>query len=97
LLAGRGDVVMADLTVTPERRAQVAFLDPWIYGVDEIVVTGPRAAPIAAGDDLSGRNVFVRESSSYYQSLLKLNARLTAEAKPPATLPPAPEELEDED
>jgi len=97
LLAGRGDVVMADLTVTPERQAQVDFLDPWIAGVDEIVVTGPRAAPIAAVDDLSGRNVFVRESSSYYQSLLKLNARLTAEAKPPATLTPAPEELEDED
>jgi len=48
-------------------------------------------------DDLSGKDVFVRRSSSYYQSLLKLNERFAAEGKAPVTLTPAPEELEDED
>jgi membrane-bound lytic murein transglycosylase MltF len=88
---------MADLTVTPERLNAVDFTDSWIAGVDEIVVTSPQAGSIASADDLSGKEVFVRESSSYYQSLLKLNARLTSEGKPPVTLTPAPEELEDED
>jgi membrane-bound lytic murein transglycosylase MltF len=97
LLAGKGDIVMADLTVTPERQKVVEFVDPWIMGVDEIVVTKPGAPPIASLDDLSGREVFVRASSSYYQSLTALNERLTSEGKPAVTLTPAPEELEDED
>ena len=97
LLAGKGDIVMADLTVTPERRAQVEFTEPWIAGVEEIVVTGPNAAPVASADDLSGREVFVRASSSYYRSLLALNERLVKVGKSPVTLTPAPEELEDED
>jgi len=97
LLEGRGDIVMADLTVTPERANTIDFTEPWIDGVSEIVVTGPGVPPISSADDLSGKDVFVRESSSYYQSLLSLNARLKAEGKTPVTLTPAPEELEDED
>jgi membrane-bound lytic murein transglycosylase MltF len=97
LLAGKGDIVMADLTVTPERRDIVDFTDPWIDGIDEIVVTSPGGPALSTVDDLSGKVVFVRESSSYYQSLLELNARLTGEGKPPVMITPAPEELEDED
>jgi membrane-bound lytic murein transglycosylase MltF len=97
LLEGKGDIVMADLTVTPDRMNVVDFTDSWIAGVDEIVVTSPQAGPIASADDLSGKEVFVRESSSYYQSLLELNAHLSSEGKPPVKLTPAPEELEDED
>jgi membrane-bound lytic murein transglycosylase MltF len=97
LLAGRGDIVMASLTVTPERAASVDFTEPWIANVDEIVVTAPGVPAVASVDDLSGREVFVRRSSSYYESLLALNERLKVAGKPPVTLVPAPEELEDED
>ena len=97
LLEGRGDIVMADLTVTPERAGIVDFTEPWIANVDEIVVTRPEAPPVRTTEDLSGREVFVRESSSYYQSLLSLNERLKAAGKTPVLLIPAPEELEDED
>jgi membrane-bound lytic murein transglycosylase MltF len=97
LLEGKGDIVMADLTVTPERQAIVDFVDPWIAGVEEIVVTSPNGPRIATVDDLSGTEVFVRQSSSYYQSLTALNERLTREGKAPVKLTPAPEELEDED
>jgi len=97
LVAGKGDIVMANLTVTPERRAVVDFTDPWISGVDEIVVTAPNSAPLASVDDLSGRNVFVRQTSSYYQSLVELNKRFARDEKPPITITPAPEEFEDED
>lgn len=97
LLAGRGDLIMADMTVTAERLALVDFTEAWIGGVDEIVVTSPTAAPVSTVNDLSGRSVFVRPSSSYYQSLVALNARLERDGKVPVTLTPAPEELEDED
>lgn len=97
LLAGKGDVVMANLTVTPNRAAVVDFADPWIGGIDEIVVTSPRAPDITTVDDLSGKEVFVRESSSYFDSLRQLNARFARDGKAPVILTPAPEELEDED
>jgi membrane-bound lytic murein transglycosylase MltF len=97
LLDGRGDIIMADMTVTPERKAQVEFTAPWIDGVEEIVVTSPEGPPIDAIDDLSGQEVFVRQSSSYFQSLTQLNARFQQEGKPLVKLVPAPEELEDED
>src|SRR6187549_609121 len=51
LLAGKGDIVMANLTVTPERKAQVDFTEPWITGVSEIVVTSPNAPPVTSVDD----------------------------------------------
>ena len=97
LLAGKGDVVMSNLTVTPERQEIVDFVEPWIAGVEEIVVTSPRAPRIASVDDLSGKDVFVRPSSSYFQSLIALNERFASEGKAAVTLTPAPEELEDED
>jgi membrane-bound lytic murein transglycosylase MltF len=48
-------------------------------------------------EDLSGKEVFVRRSSSYYQGLLALNQRLAAQKKPGVIIKAAPEELEDED
>ena len=97
LLDGKGDIVMADLTVTPERQQFVDFTEPWIAGVDEIVVTSPNGPSITTVEDLSGLTVFVRESSSYHQSLVALNARLAQDGRPPVTITHAPEALEDED
>ncbi len=97
LVEGRGDIVMGNLTVTPERSALVDFADSWIGGVEEIVVSRPGHPEITTVDDLSGKEVFVRVSSSYYESLVKLNERFASEGKAPARLTPAPEELEDED
>jgi membrane-bound lytic murein transglycosylase MltF len=48
-------------------------------------------------DDLSGREVFVRKSSSYYESLVALNTSLAARQKPPVVIREAPEALEDDD
>jgi membrane-bound lytic murein transglycosylase MltF len=97
LVDGKLDVVAAMLTVTPDRQKLVDFSGPTRTNVSEIVVTGPGAPAIASPDDLSGKEVFVRQSSSYYQSLIALNDRLKAAGKPPVTLKPAPETFEDED
>ena len=97
LVDGRGDIAAANLTITPERRQQVDFSDPLITGVDEVVVTGPTSPAIGSAQDLSGQEVFVRKSSSYYESLGKLNAELQKAGKPAVRLKLAPEALEDED
>jgi membrane-bound lytic murein transglycosylase MltF len=94
---GRADVAAAALTVTPDRQKLVDFSPPTRTNVDEIVVTGPGAPAIATADDLAGREVFVRRSSSYYDSLVALNAQLKQKGRPEAVLKLAPETLETED
>src|SRR5262245_32597920 len=97
LVDGRGDIAAANLTITDERREQVDFSDPIGTGVDEIVVTGPGSPPIQGVQDLAGQEVFVRQSSSYYESLVRLNGELQQAGKPAVRLKLAPETLEDED
>lgn len=97
LVAGRVDFVQAQLTVTPERQKIVDFTDPTRKNIDEVVVTGPGAPPIASVEDLSGQMLFVRKTSSYYQSLLALNQRLEAAGRAPVDIQAAPENLEDDD
>jgi membrane-bound lytic murein transglycosylase MltF len=97
IAAGKGDIAAANLTITPERQKLVDFTVPGMANVSEVVVTGPASPKVAGLDDLSGKEVFVRKSSSYYESLVALNKKFAAEKKPPVTLKEAPETLEDED
>jgi membrane-bound lytic murein transglycosylase MltF len=97
LVDGKVDMVIAGLAVTPERQKLVDFTNPTRKNVNEIVVTGPGAPPIASVDDLAGQEVFVRRSSNYYESVLALNERLKAAGKPPVVIEEAPENLEDDD
>src|SRR4051812_41158365 len=97
LLAGEGDLVAANLTVTPERRARVDFSEPYLEDVKEVVVTGPAPPALAAVDALAGGEVWVRRSSSYWPSLEALGRRLAAAKREPLRLVEADEHLEDED
>ncbi|WP_255988676.1 lytic transglycosylase F [Chitinolyticbacter albus] len=97
LVAGRGDIAAANITITAARDSKVDFTAPVYDNVREIVVTGPGAPPLTSIEALSGQEVFVRRSSSYWESLSALNARLAKSKKPPVKLKPAPEVLEDED
>jgi membrane-bound lytic murein transglycosylase MltF len=97
LTEGKVDLVAATLTITPERRKVADFSDPTRRNVSEVVVTGAAAPPVATADDLSGRTVFVRRSSSYYESVQSLNQSLASRGKPPAIIKEAPEPLEDDD
>lgn len=97
LIEGRGDLVVANLTITPSRERRVDFSVPELTGVAEIVVTGPASPALAALEDLAGEEVHVRRSSSYYESLVALNLRFAAQGRPPMRIRPVPEALEDED
>jgi len=97
LLQGYGDIAAANLTVTPERAEQVTFSDPMATGIRELLVTGPGAPELTTLDDLAGKEMHVRFSSSYYASLLATNADFSARGLEPMTLIAADENLEDED
>jgi len=94
---GKVDLVAAALTITPERERLASFSTPTRRGVAEIVVGRQGAAPVKTAEDLSGREVFIRRSSSYHESLAALNTRLAAAGRAPVVIKAAPEALEDDD
>lgn len=75
LLEGEGDVVVASLTITPERQEQAAFSVPYMY-VDEYLVTKTGGKLPRTVDDLAGMEISVRRSSSYYQTLVNLRRQV---------------------
>lgn len=97
LLAGNADLIAADLTVTAARSSEVIFTRPLLKNINEVIVTGPSSPALASIDDLSGREIVVKESSSYYEHLLSLSQRFAAEGIPPPIVVKADEILEAED
>ena len=97
LEAGFGDIVMAGTTMTEARAKRVDFTIPVSKPLREILVTGPSAPNITALEDLAGKTVYVRKSSSYAESIRQLSARLVAQGKPAIRIDPVDESLEDED
>ncbi|MET4389029.1 membrane-bound lytic murein transglycosylase MltF [Bradyrhizobium sp. F1.4.3] len=94
---GKGDIAAGLLTVTPERQAIVDFAPPWATGVKEVLVTGPAAGEVNSIDDLGGKSVSVRPSSSYHSHLVEMNAARKVAGKPEIEIMPADEGLGDED
>lgn len=94
---GLGDIAIGGLTATDDRKREVDFITHPSHKLSEIVVTGPDAPTLQSVEDLSGHNVFVRPSSSYYQSLQKLNARLRSSGRKEVKIVEADENLEVED
>jgi membrane-bound lytic murein transglycosylase MltF len=97
LLDGTGDIVAADLTITPERLKLVDFSNPVRTKVHEVVVTKPDAADLKENKDLAGMEIHTRASSSYFESLALLNQRLEDMDLDPVEVTKLNEILEDED
>lgn len=97
LVEGRGDIAIANLTITPERKRMVDFSQPFLTGVKEIVITGPSAPDLKTVEDLAGKELHLRLSSSYYEHVVALNSVFKQNGKPPIKIIPASEYLEDSD
>ncbi len=92
LLEGRGDLIAATLTATPERRESLAFSRPYLFA-DEVVVRRTRTVDkIASVYELRGRAVHAWKSSSHYQTLLKWIPEVG-----PFDIEPIPEDMEYEE
>jgi membrane-bound lytic murein transglycosylase MltF len=97
LVDGFGDIAAAGLTITPERLKEVNFTNPYLRGIDEAIVINKDVRGIKSLEDLSGRSIFVRQSSSYYESLVSLNKELMKKRLPRVRIIEAEENLETED
>ncbi|MCD6224932.1 MAG: transporter substrate-binding domain-containing protein, partial [Deltaproteobacteria bacterium] len=91
LLAGKGDIIAANYTITPKRTEQVDFSIPFAKGIREVLVTGPNSSPIKSVDDLAGKTIHLRRSSSYYEHLLNLNKSFLNSKKSEIKIVPADE------
>ena len=74
LKAGQGDFVAASLTATPERAREVDFTRPYLF-VKELLVQKKGKNPLTSLDQLRGRTVTVRASSSYAERLRPLTTQ----------------------
>ena len=98
LNAGLGDIAAGNLTVTDSRLKQADFVSGQLSKpIRELVITGPKSPTLATLDDLAGKSVHVRPSSSYHESLVALNNRFRQAGKPQMRLVLLPDALEDED
>jgi len=95
---GRGDIAAGNITITEERRKLVDFaLGDEGKTVRELIVTGPASPQVATLEDLAGKTIHVRKTTSYYESVLALNERLKKARRDPARIVLLPDALEDED
>jgi membrane-bound lytic murein transglycosylase F len=90
LAEGRGDLVAAGMTRTPEREKKYAFSAPYQF-VSELLVVSSRDTKTRGLTDLKDKTISVRKSSSYYETLTNLQDRLGFKIEL------LPEELETED
>lgn len=97
LAEGRGDIAVANLSITDQRLKSVDFSRPVFKNVSEILVSGPSAPAVEKLDNLSGKEIHVRPSSSYYEHLLRLNKSFKQKGKPPVKIIKASEHMEDSD
>ncbi|MCG7495295.1 lytic transglycosylase F [Vibrio sp. Of7-15] len=95
LEAGFGDMSVANLTITPQRLKSVDFSQPVIKNIMEYVVTHINRSEIKTLADFSGKEVWVRPSSSYFESLQNLNKTLSEQGLAPIQVNFIEETLQD--
>ncbi len=82
LYSGYGDIAAAGLTATTSRKKKASFTVPY-NSVDEVVIVNKSLKDVSLIEDLSGKKVVVRKSSSYHESLLKINEGFIKKSIPP--------------
>jgi hypothetical protein len=91
-------IVVANLTETAQRRKVVDFVTPKDRTpIREVIVTGPTAPQLGSLDDLAGRTICARRSSSSRESLAALDARLRGKRLAGPKILAMPEPLGDPD
>ena len=97
LVEGYGDIASATLRITPRRLEIVDFSTPFTERDREHLIMGPASPEVGNLDDLSGKEVVVRQDSSYFESLQDLNAGFRKQGRPEIGITLADPRLETED
>jgi len=92
LLAGHGDIVAANLTASEERLNLIDFSVPTSVVREQLVGSGDDLRPVRTVEDLAGRTIHIRPSSSFWTTVRELQER-----QPGVIVEPVPEDLETEE
>jgi membrane-bound lytic murein transglycosylase F len=71
LARGHGDFIAASLTITPERKKQVAFSNGYMT-IEQHLIVNRKDRHIRSAEDLDGKTVHVRKGTSYEKALTRL-------------------------
>lgn len=93
LSMGYGDIAAAGLTATEDRKKEFSFTTPY-NSVDELVIANQSLKEIRTIEDLSGKKIAVRISSSYHESLVRTNKEFIKKSIPEIEIIPIEEEIE---
>ncbi len=84
LKAGLGDIAIGGMTVLPSREQGIVFSDPYMTGVDEVIVHQRGVEGLKGLDDLAGRSITLRTHSSYEVHLKEIGEAFQVRGlKPP--------------
>lgn len=72
LLEGKGDVIASNLTITEQRKEQVAFSVPVAVAKEQLIVRSDN--PVKNLKDLDGKTVALLKSTSYWQTMQRHKA-----------------------
>jgi membrane-bound lytic murein transglycosylase F len=73
LLAGQGDLIAANMTITPGKRARVAFSHGYLSMQPHVIIRRQHQK-IRSFGDLAGKTVHVTQGTSYHERLMALQA-----------------------
>ena len=85
LLAGRCDMIVEELYITPEREKIIDML-PFSVSAEQLVVPPDNVATIHGLDDLSGKKVGVPTGTTFQKFLEEMNVKIEAAGKKPVTI-----------
>ncbi len=97
LQEGYADLAFAGMTITDERKKLVDFSIPSISGLKEIIVAGPASPKLNTLEDLSGKEIYLREGSSYESAAIRLSDSLESKGLKPIIIKNLDPYLESED
>ncbi|MCB0481193.1 MAG: transporter substrate-binding domain-containing protein [Flavobacteriales bacterium] len=81
LNSGFGDIVCANITVTPERAKRVNFTTDLFETKEVLVQRYSSDSLIQTVEELAGKTVYVRLKSSFYEHLIEVNKTLNPKIK----------------
>jgi membrane-bound lytic murein transglycosylase MltF len=95
LKAGFGDLAVANLTITEPRQQVIDFSNPILSNIQELIITHKSVEDFTSIEQLSGEEVWIRASSSYFESVQAINAQLNEKGIPPINVNFIEETLQD--
>jgi membrane-bound lytic murein transglycosylase MltF len=94
---GLGDIAAAGLVITDGSHQNLSYSNPYLTGVNEVIVSHRGILPIQSLHDIAGKQIYMRRTKNYYESVARLNEQLNSAGLNPIRIVKAEEYVTSED